>query len=153
MNPMGVLRGPHVRPAVFGAFDGLTAVLGVLLTLTGHPSLVIPTAAGVAIAEAIGMFFGEWLSDSDNGFGASAVIGAASLVGSMGPALPWAWLSGSSAITASAAVLVGLAAAITVLRGAERGWLRAATETYGILAVAIASIAVVEWLLPSGAAG
>jgi hypothetical protein len=37
--------GQLVRPAVFGVSDGMMSILGVVLYLSGHQSLVLPAAA------------------------------------------------------------------------------------------------------------
>jgi VIT1/CCC1 family predicted Fe2+/Mn2+ transporter len=144
-------RSRFLRPAIFGAFDGLTVVLGVLFSLTGHPSLVLPTAVGVAVAEGVGMAAGEWLSDSDSGFAASLVIGVATIVGSIAPALPYAWLPPGPALIASVTVVAVLGAVITGMRSRARGWTRAVLETYGVLAVTILAVAAIEYLTPGGA--
>ena len=140
----------HIGPAIFGAFDGLTVVLGVLFSLTGHPGLILPAAFGVGIAEGIGMAAGQWLSESDEGFGASLVIGAATFVGTILPALPYAVLPPRWAMVASIGVLAVLGGAITVMRMGERGLRRALLETYGVVIVAAVVVAVVEHFTPGG---
>jgi VIT1/CCC1 family predicted Fe2+/Mn2+ transporter len=144
-------RAVWIRPAVFGSFDGLVSVLGVLFTLGGHQQLVFWIALGLGAAECVGMTAGEWLSDSRNGFGAAAVIGGATMAGSVAPAVPYLLLSGRPAVLASVAVLVLVGLAITALRAAERGWKRAVLETYGILAVAIGAVVAIQLLTPAGA--
>lgn len=136
---MSLLRGSLLKASVLGAVDGVTVVLGVLFSLAGHPDLVVPTAISVAVAEAVGMAAGEWLSDSSNGFGGAIAIGIAVLLGSIIPALPWLWLRGTPAIVASIVVLLALAAVITVLRGG-RGPRRAAIETFGVLGITTAAL-------------
>lgn len=140
----------HIRPAVFGAFDGLTVVIGVLLSSLGHPELVFKVALGVALAEGIGMFFGEWLSESDNGLSASAVIGGATVTASVLPALPYLWLAGLPALAASGIAVAALAGVITVLRAPARGWLRATLETYGVLAVTVVAVILIGLTTPGG---
>jgi VIT1/CCC1 family predicted Fe2+/Mn2+ transporter len=139
-------------PAVFGGFDGATSVVGVLLTLTGHPDQIIPTALGLAAAGGVGMAAGSWLSDDDDsGPLDAAVIGVATAVGTMLPALPYTVLSGAAAIACSAVILVLLGAAITVVRARERAWWRAAAETYGVLAAVC--VAVILCSLATSSAG
>lgn len=140
----------HDGPAIFGAFDGMTVVLGVLFSLTGHPGLILAAAFGVGIAEGIGMAAGQWLSDSDDGFGASLVIGLATFVGTILPALPYAVLPSRWAMVASVGVLAVLAGAITAMRADERGLGRALAETYGVVVVAAVVVFVVEQFAPGG---
>lgn len=138
-------RAAVLSPAVFGSFDGATSVIGVLLTLAGHPGQVLPTAFGLAVAGGVGMAAGQWLSaDTDAGPSDAVVIGAATAGGTVVPALPYALLTGAAAIGASAAVLVLLGAAITAVRAHDpaRTWRRAAAETYGVLLAVCAAVAV-----------
>lgn len=139
------------RPAVFGGFDGLTAVLGVLLTLSGHGSLAFWAALSLGAAECVGMTAGEWLSDSDHGFIAALVIGVATMAGSVLPAVPYLFLAGVPAMAASVGVLALLGVGITWMRSTDRGWWRALMETYGVIAVAFAAVAVIQYVTPGGA--
>lgn len=129
------------RPAVFGAFDGITCLLGVMLPLLAHPAYILRTAVGVGLAEAVGMAAGEWQSNSENGFGASAVIGAASGAGAILPALPYGMLPPGPARAASAVLLLVVVGVIAWLRGGARGRRRAFAESYLILA----AVAAVVW--------
>jgi VIT1/CCC1 family predicted Fe2+/Mn2+ transporter len=149
-----VKRAAFLAPAVFGSFDGATSVVGVLLTLTGHPAQILPTAFGLAVAGGVGMAAGQWLSaDADAGPADALVIGAATAAGTVLPALPYALLAGWAAITASAVVLTVLGAVITAVRAHDpsRTWARAAAETYGVLLAVCAAVAVCT--LATGATG
>lgn len=143
-------RATLLRPAVFGTFDGLTAVLGVLLSLHGHPGWVLPSALGLAVAEGVGMAAGEWLSDSQAGLAAPGVIGAATAAGSLLPAIPFALLPGGWAVAGSALVLVVLGTGIAAVRARERGWPRALAETFGVLTAALVAVAVCMAVTPGG---
>lgn len=144
------MRGsPLLRPSIFGAYDGLTVVLGVLLSLTGHPELVFPTALGVAIAEGVGMTAGEWLSNDQSTPLIAGVMGGAVLIGGVAPAVPWLWLRGWPALVLSVVILVGIGAVIAWLRN-DRGSALALVETYGVLAVTVVVVFLVEYLTPGG---
>ena len=131
-----------LSPAIFGSFDGATSVVGVLLTLTGHPEQITPTSLGLAAAGGVGMAAGSWLSaDTDAGPVEAAVIGGATAVGTMLPALPYLALTGGAAILTSAVILVLLGAGITAVRARDRSPLRAAAETYGVLIAVCAAVA------------
>lgn len=139
-------------PAVFGGFDGATSVVGVLLTLTGHPQQILPTAVGLAVAGGVGMAAGSWLSDDANAGPLEAlVIGAATAIGTLLPALPYTVLAGAAAIICSAAVLILLGAVITLVRARDRSVARAAAETYGVLLAVCAAVALCA--LATGATG
>lgn len=144
-------RRTWIAPAVFGAFDGLTSSLGVLLALASHPHLVLPTAVGVGAAEMVGMAAGQWQSDSDDGLGASAVIGAATGAGCIAPAVPFALLPPVVAASVSAVLVLAVTAGIARLR-ADRGRVRAAVESYSILAAVAVVVLLVHLLTPGGGA-
>lgn len=139
------------RPLIFGAVDGMTCAIGVILSLHHHPDLVFLGAFGVGVAEFVGMGAGEWLSDdSPNGFGASAAIGAAAGIGAVLPALPYLIASGTAAIVGSIAVLLVVCSVIAAARAGQRGVGRAVAETYGVLAVVFAAVLACGLLTPGG---
>lgn len=140
-----------VSPAVFGAFDGLTSSLGVLLALAGHPHIVLPTAVGVGTAEMVGMAAGQWQSDSKDGPGAAVVIGIATGAGCVLPAAPFAVLPPGAASVASAVLVLAITAAIARLR-AGRGRVRTVVESYAILAATAVVVLLVHLLTPGGGA-
>jgi VIT1/CCC1 family predicted Fe2+/Mn2+ transporter len=141
-----------LRPAVFGAFDGVTAVLGVLLSLHGHPGWVLPSALGLAVAEGVGMAAGQWLSsDSDSGLAASGAIGTATAFGSLAPAVPFAVLPMPWAAVASALILAAIGLGIAAVRRRDRGWPRGLAETFGVLVAALVAVGVCMTLTPGGA--
>jgi VIT1/CCC1 family predicted Fe2+/Mn2+ transporter len=131
-------------PAVFGAFDGLTCALGVLLPLlaAGDPHLAFRASLGVGLAEAVGMAAGSWLSSSGDGLAGSAVIGVATGLGAVLPAVPLVlWPSdtgraGALVIVAALAVLIGIVRA----HGTGRGRWRALAETAAVLLLAAAAV-------------
>lgn len=140
------------RPAIFGAFDGITCCLGVILSLTHEPRLILAAAAGVAAAEMVGMAAGEWQSNSSNGLGASIVVGATAGLGAVLPAIPYAILPAGPARWCSVAVLLAVTAAIAFLRADTRGRRRALAESYAILTAVAAVVWLVQLLTPGGGA-
>lgn len=138
------------RPAVFGGFDGTASLLGVVIYLLfSHPSLIFPAATSGAASSAVSMAGGEWLSDSDNGFAASAVMGIATFAGALLPAVPFAFGAGPAAAAASAAVCLGICLVVARLRE-NRGFGLALAETFGILAAVIAVTVLCGLFLPGG---
>lgn len=123
-----------LKAAVFGCFDGLSAALGVTIPAAFlTKGIAFKEALGVALAEFVGMGLGEWLSESNNGFGTSAIIGIASAIGVISPALPFLFLTGLSALLVSASVLSILGIIISLMRASARGVKRSFLETFGIL--------------------
>lgn len=130
-----------VGTAVFGALDGLTSALGVLVGLQGRPSHVILLAAGgLAISSTVGMAAGQYCGD-DTGtpFGRkvlrSGVMGLATAVGVLTPASPFLVTSGRPAEALMVLLAVLLAGVIAALRGRWSGLRRSFLETYVILAL------------------
>lgn len=134
-----------VSAAVFGAFDGVTSSLGVLLGLASHPSIVLPAAVGVGAAETVGMAAGQWLSDSDDG------LGAATGAGCVTPALPYALAHGTVAAAAACVLVLALTAGIALLRSAPGARVRPFAQSYAILAAVAAVVLAVHQLTPAGA--
>lgn len=137
------------KPLIFGAIDGMTCSIGVILSLHHQAALVFLAALGVGVAELVGMAAGEWLSDDNpNGLGASIAIGAASGLGAVIPATPYLVVSGAAAIAGSVLVLVVIAAVIAAARSRQRGVRRALVETYGVLAAVFAAVLACGLLTP-----
>ena len=143
-------RGKLARPAVFGLADGLMSMLGVVLFLLGHRSLIFPAALSGGISSALSMAGGEWLSDSDNGPVASLVMGAATGLGAILPAVPYAITTGSLAVAESVVICVLIAVAVSCLRPARLPV--AIAQTFGILAAIFAVVLACGLILPGGPA-
>jgi hypothetical protein len=124
------------QPVTFGAADGLTVLVGLLISLAGDPHALLRAAVGAGVAELVGMSAGQYLSDEAAGPAPAIANGSASLTACLLPALPFLWLAGTAAIAASAALVAGVATLITITRP-EHG-LRAFAMTFGILALAAA---------------
>jgi hypothetical protein len=111
------------QQSVFGAADGVTLALGLIVSLSGQPHAIVKAALGAGLAELVGMTAGAWLSDSGSGFVPALANGGAAFLACLVPALPYVALSG-----------VAVAAVIAWLRP-EKGVL-AVVQTYGILSAA-----------------
>ena len=145
------MRRDLTRPAVFGSFDGTASLLGVVIYLLfSHPALIFPAAVSGAASSAVSMGGGEWLSDSDNGFAASLVMAAATFVGAILPAVPFAFGTGPAAAAESAVLCAGICLTVAGLRE-DRGYGLALLETFGILAAVIAITVACGLFLPGGA--
>jgi VIT1/CCC1 family predicted Fe2+/Mn2+ transporter len=120
---------------VFGAADGVTVVLGLVVSLAASaPSAVVRAALGAGLAELVGMTAGQWLSDGESGFGRALANGAAALAGCFIPAVPYLFTSGAVALAAALCLVVVVGGVVAWLRP-ERGVL-AVVQTYGILLAA-----------------
>lgn len=123
------------RPAVFGASDGMMSILGVVFYLGAHEGLILPAAAIGGVSSALSMAAGEWLSDSEHGLGASLVMGVATGLGSVVPAVPYAFASGGAAWGLSAALCALLTVAVGLLRTSPASRVKRVGITFGVLAV------------------
>lgn len=147
------IRRDLAKSATFGGFDGTSSLLGVVIYLLfSHPELIFPAAMSGAASSAVSMGGGEWLSDSDNGFAASLVMGAATFAGAVLPAVPFAFGSGPAAVAVSAVTCLGICVTVARLRG-NRGFGLALAETLGILAVVVAVTVACGLWLPGGGGG
>lgn len=122
------------RAATFGAADGVTVLIGLLISLASDPGALFRAALGASVAELVGMSAGQWLSDEAAGPVPAIANGSASFLACFIPVLPFLWLHGMIAIVVSVILVVAVATAITSLRE-ERGF-RAFTMTFGVLALA-----------------
>ena len=130
-----------------GLADGMMSLLGVILYLLGHQSIIFPAALMGGISSAISMAGSEWLSDSDNGLGASCVMGGATGLGAILPALPYAVTTGPAAIAQSVCICVCIGVVVSALRP-HRGFGMAMVETFGILLAIFAVVLVLGMFLP-----
>lgn len=125
-----------LKPAIFGMFDGLTSSLGVILALLAAPHALLLAALGVGVSGTVGMAAGEYLSESDNGFLASVVMGLATGLGVLLPILPFMFLSGVVPLILSILITISTVAFISKLRVTEtKSYKRAALESFSILLV------------------
>lgn len=144
-----IKREELVKQATFGGFDGITSLAGVLaaLLLAHAPSsTILSVTAGLAVAEGIGMAFGEYLSGDPPT--SSAVLGSATLAGAFIPAIPVALFPGMFGLVVGLVLIVAFVVAIAELRGESR--IRAYTLT--IVTLLIASVAAVGAAVFLGAA-
>lgn len=141
-----------VRPAVFGAFDGLVTVLGAVFQLAHDPKAMWLTTVGLAIGGTVSMGGGEWLSDSEHGLGSSLVIGSTTGLGTVLPALPYVVVHGWAGVVLSSLLCLSVATGIAWARvGPSKTLRRALAETHGLLGVAAGLTLLAAWA--TGAVG
>jgi VIT1/CCC1 family predicted Fe2+/Mn2+ transporter len=145
------VKGKLTRAAVFGLADGMMSLLGVILYLMGHQALIFPAALSGGISSALSMAGGEWLSDSENGLGASCIMGAATGTGAVLPAIPYAITTGSTAISASIVICIFIGIAVALMRPG-RSKPKALAETFAILGAIFLVVLACGLFLPGSAA-
>jgi hypothetical protein len=123
--------------AVFGSFDGCTSVAGVLGAVGTHPHLLLAPVIGLAVASAVGMGAGEWLSETKTHWSVVVMMALATLTGTILPALPMLIWAGFGPVVV--AIVLGLIMAIMIgrIRSKTKGNL-AYGQTTGILIAATA---------------
>ena len=140
------------RPAVFGIGDGCMSIVGVVLYLLGDSHVIFAAALAGSISASLSMAGNDYLSDSDDGFLPSVVMGLATFAGGVLPALPFLFTSGAGALT----LMGGICFLLGVLVGVIRA--RAATThsfrvvflgTLAIFAVIFAAVLIVSLALPA----
>lgn len=138
------------RPIIFGIGDGMVSLLGTVWYLSGHPALVLPAAISGGVTSAVSMAGFDSLSDSTRSVAESCALGAATGLGCMLPALPYAVLHGAAAITSSAVICTALAVIIALIRP-NRSRALSLIEVLGVVAVAFAAVITTGLFLPGSA--
>lgn len=132
----------------------MMSLLGVILYLLGHQNLIFLTGTSGAISSALSMGGSEFLSDSDNGFTASAIMGVATGIGAILPALPFIFLRGLPAFVLMIVISLVIAVFVGCIRAKARGK-RVTFVTVGstvlLFAVIISVGSLVTIFLPGGA--
>lgn len=115
-------RKALLAASIFGLCDGMLSILGVVFSLRAHPELVPWSAAVGGIGAGLSMALGQYLSDdNDDGVPACLMLGGATTVGTVLPALPYLGLRGASAMWATGAICLVLACVVATLRaGGDR---------------------------------
>jgi VIT1/CCC1 family predicted Fe2+/Mn2+ transporter len=126
--------------AIFGTFDGMTSLLGVIAgaLVAGSEHLLVVTAGGLAVAATVSMAGGQFLSDTGQA-GArrrAAIMGLATFIGSFVPVVPYLFLGRTPATVCSLVVITLLALGIAQARVAKQGVAKAYLQTFAILIVA-----------------
>ncbi len=126
--------------AIFGASDGLVATMALILATMGHGRKVVLAAAiGLLIAEGFGMAASQYLSDPKRDLRLALIMGLATSVAIIVPAIPWTFTAGSAAVLGSCLVGLIFAGLIAYARpGGLESWL----QTYGVL-VSVGAIATI----------
>ena len=154
-------RAALLGPAIFGAFDGANTIIGVVRAVP--PGAVMHTALLGAVSAGVSMAAGAFLSqrgkDGSPGVVAALVLGVATAVGTILPALPYTMLAGWWALLGVGVVLAVVGAGISVARTrladdglAPTPLARSVFETFLILILVCAAVAVVAAVTPGGGA-
>ena len=124
--------------AIFGASDGLVATMALILATMSHGRKVVLAAAiGLLIAEGFGMAASQYLSDVKRDLRLALIMGVATSLAIILPAIPWTFTGGATAVVSSCVIGLVLASVIAYLRpGGWTEWV----QTYGVL-ISVGAIA------------
>ena len=125
---------------IFGAADGIVASIALILaTMTHGQRVVIAAVIGLLIAEGLGMAASQFLSDPKRNLRQAMIMGAATSITIIVPAVPWIFSSGGAASVFSC--LIALVFAGLISRARPGGW-STWLQTYGVL-VGVGAIAAI----------
>lgn len=136
---------------IFGVSDGLTSSLGVVIPMALLHQPMLAVIAGLAMAAAIGMGGGEYLSDKESSWRRATAMAVASFVGTAIPASPFFVLNSWPAAIASSVLCVSTGIAISETKARQTSRPAAYLQTFGILGAA--SLATVAFAFATGVAG
>lgn len=118
--------------AVFGGSDGLVAASALILATYRHGATVVVVALlGLLVAEGLGMAASEYLSDAETDLKRATVMGVATSLAIILPAVPWFVTGGNGALAVSLSIAVVLAGVIAHLRPGRA--LVTWPQTFGVL--------------------
>lgn len=145
----------NVSKAIFGSFDGLTCVLGVIAAgyVANDMHTLLLAVVGLAIAEGIAMAGGSYLSEMVAVYRVrhALVIGVASAVGIIVPAVPFFFAPKNVAILLSLFLIVVFTVIIAQVRVRTLGALEAYVQTFAlVLLCALVTILVTVLLNRAG---
>jgi L-cystine uptake protein TcyP (sodium:dicarboxylate symporter family) len=125
---------------IFGASDGIVASIALILaTMTHGRRVVVAAVIGLFIAEGLGMAASQFLSDPKRNLRQAMIMGAATSITIIVPAVPWIFLTGNSAAVISCVIALTFAGLISRARpGGWSTWL----QTYGVL-IGVGAIAAI----------
>jgi hypothetical protein len=125
---------------IFGASDGLVASIALILaTMTHGKRVVIAAIIGLLVAEGLGMAASQFLSDPERNLRQATIMGVATSITIVVPAVPWLFSSGTAAAVFSCGIALAFAALISRARpGGWSTWL----QTYGVL-IGVGAIATI----------
>lgn len=141
----------NIGKAIFGSFDGMNCVLGVITAgyFVSDSRALFLTAAGLAVAGAVSMGGGSYLSEitSIHTIEHAVIIGFSSFFGVLLPVLPFLFLPKLIATCISACVMCLIAISIAQFRTQSGKWWISYVQTFSILFCATIASIVITLLL------
>lgn len=151
---MKIVNKELLKPSIFGMFDGLTSLLGVLIPLLSYEHLLVfRTCLGLAVSSAISMGLGEYLSSDKtipkkSRVNNSLYMGVFTGIGCLAPVIPFAFIGGSTALAISLVLYILLTCVVASMKSSDVGWKASLIQTFAISLVAVLSVVALTVVLP-----
>lgn len=152
---MKILDREVLKPSIFGMFDGLTSLLGVLIPLlTFTHLLVFTTCIGLAVSSAISMGLGEYLSSDKSipkgkRLHSATYMGIFTAIGCFVPVIPFAFVGGAFALWLATGIYIGMTLVVAFMKKEDLGWKQALIQTFAVSIVAVALVVCATLALPA----
>jgi VIT1/CCC1 family predicted Fe2+/Mn2+ transporter len=144
-----------LKPSIFGMFDGLTSLLGVLIPLLAFSHvLVFVTCIGLAVSSAISMGLGEYLSSDKSipkrtRLRSATYMGIFTAIGCFAPVIPFAFIGGTVALWSAVGIYIGMTFVVAYMKKEDLGWKTALVQTFAVSIVAVALVICATLALPA----
>ncbi len=139
-QPLTDADSATLTTTIFGASDGLVASIALILATMSHGRrVVIAAVIGLLIAEGLGMAASQFLSDPKRNLRLATIMGVATSITIIVPAVPWTFASGNAAAVGSCAIALLFVGFIAHAR--TGGWTTWA-QTFGVL-IGVGAIATI----------
>lgn len=145
-----------LKPSIFGLYDGLTSLLGIIIPLIYHPHiLVFIICLGLTISSSVSMGLGEYLSSDRSILKSirirnSLYMGIFTGLGCFLPVIPYIFVGGTIALLLSATIYLLLTLTVAAMKSKDLGWKDSLIQTFLVSFVAIVVVVLATIYLPSG---
>lgn len=144
-----------MKPSIFGMFDGLTSLLGVLIPLLASAHMLLfVTCLGLSVSSAISMGLGEYLSSDKTlpkkkRLRSSIYMGIFTGIGCFLPVVPYFFVGGTLALTLFILIYLLLTLVVAAMKSRDLGWKDALIQTFLVSVVAVVVVVAATIGLPS----
>jgi VIT1/CCC1 family predicted Fe2+/Mn2+ transporter len=151
---MKIIEKSLLKPSIFGMFDGLTSLLGVLIPLLGYVHLLVfTTCLGLTVSSAISMGLGEYLSSDkeipkNQRIKNSTYMGIFTGLGCFLPVIPFLFTGGMLALGLSIGIYFLCTLIVAYMKSEDIGWKSALIQTFLTSGIAIVLVILTTLAIP-----
>lgn len=144
-----------MKPSIFGMFDGLTSLLGVLIPLLASTHMLLfVTCLGLSVSSAISMGLGEYLSSDKtlskrSRMRSSIYMGIFTGIGCFLPVIPYIFIGGTIALVLFILIYVLLTLVVAAMKSKDLGWRNALVQTFLVSLAAVVVVVAATIGLPN----